>query len=77
MDVSREQCIGEMALSLVIGNLITIVIFSLVHKQFTAAEAVGFLLGTWGVTTYCVWSVLDWIDKKKSRETDQGTHGKH
>ena len=77
--MSREECVREGATALVVGNLITIIAFSLVHQGFTTGgECFGFLLGTWGVATYCVWSVLDWIDRKKeSRETGEGTHGKH
>ena len=76
--MSREESVREGATALVVGNLITIIAFSLVHQGFTTGECFGFLLGTWGVATYCVWSVLDWIDRKKeSRETGEGTHGKH
>ena len=76
--MSREECVREGATALVVGNLITIIAFSLVHQGCTSGECFGFLLGTWGVATYCVWSVLDWIDRKKeSRETGEGTHGKH
>lgn len=61
----REQCLFELMTSLTIGNLITLIIFAALHTIFTPLEVVGFWVGTWFVATVCVWSVIDWIDRKR------------
>ena len=74
--MSREECIREMAVSMAIGNVITILLFAFLHENFKTGEAVGFLLGTWFVATYAVWSVIDWNDRRKSRDAVGRNHGK-
>ena len=56
----------EMMISLLIGNLITLVIFSALHAVFSPLELVGFWVGTWFITTYAVWTVIDILDRKKA-----------
>ena len=53
-------------ISLLIGNLITLVIFSALHAVFSPLEVVCFWVGTWFIATYAVWSVIDILDRKKA-----------
>lgn len=64
--MTREDCMKEMMISLLIGNLITLIIFSALHAVFSPLEVVCFWVGTWFVATYAVWTVIDILDRKKA-----------
>ena len=67
MGMKREDCLRELALSMAIGNVITIILFAIVHQRFGARDAVAFLIGTWAIATYAVWTISDIVDRKKGR----------
>ena len=64
--MNREDCMKEMMISMLIGNLITLVVFTALRAVLAPLEVVGFWVGTWFIATYCVWSVIDWMDRKKA-----------
>ena len=65
----REQYLGEMLISVIVGEVITMVIFSLVHQIFTSpGEVIAFWMGTHTTAVYAVWSVIVWIDEAKRGE---------
>lgn len=56
----------EMLISLLLGNMVTLIIFAALHAVFTPVEVVGFWVGTWFVSTYAVWTIIDILDRKKA-----------
>lgn len=64
--MTREDCMKEMLISLLIGNIVTLIIFAALHAVFTPVEVVGFWVGTWFISTYAVWTIIDILDRKKA-----------
>lgn len=74
--MNREKCRDEMSKALFFGNVITILIFALTHTIFEdAVEVLAYWSATWFVSTYVVWSGMDWI--KKCRDAWRSNHGRH
>ena len=64
----REQYMKEMLISIGIGELITMIIFALVHQMFVyPAEVIAFWIGTHMVAMYVVWSLLALADEGRRK----------
>lgn len=64
--MDHEQCVKEMYQALTLAGVVTMIIFAFVHTMFTSAgECIGFFIGTQVVGTYVVWSVMDWMERKR------------
>ena len=76
--MTRDQCIREMYTSLLIGNVITVIIFAFSHEIFVNAfEVISYWIGTWFVATYATWTIIDIIDRhKKCRSARKSICGK-
>ena len=72
--MSREKCLEEMMISMVTGMCISILVISICHEMFCPVELAAFWFGTWCIATYAVWSIIDWVDKKKGRDTGLNGH---
>ena len=63
--MNREQCLEEMSISLLFGGIICMIALAFLHKHFvTPVEVIAFWLSSWMICSYCVWSVIDWIDRR-------------
>ena len=64
---NHEKCVKEMYQSLTLAGVVTMIIFAFVHTMFAnAMECIGFFMGTQVVATYAVWSVMDWMERKRA-----------
>ena len=58
----------EMLVSAGIGELITLIIFALVHQMFThPGEVVAFWAGTHMIAMYAVWTLLVLADEGRQK----------
>ena len=73
----REKNLAEMVKAMVWGNLVTVIAIAALHTVFSPVEIVAFWAGTWLIGTYAAWSVIDWTDKKNSRNAETERYGKH
>lgn len=64
--MEHEKCVKEMYQALALAGEVTMIIFAFVHTMFTnAGECIAFFAGTQVVGTYAVWSVIDWMERKR------------
>lgn len=63
--MTREECFREMCISMAFGGLITLFVFLIIYRVCSPLEVVAYWVCTWAISTYGVWSVIDWMDRKK------------
>lgn len=64
--MDHDKCVMQMYQALALAGALTMIIFAFVHTVFdSAGECLAFFIGTQVVGTYAVWSVMDWIERKR------------
>lgn len=63
--MTREELLTEFIQALIGGELITLVVFMATHELYHGAEILAWWIAVHMIATYCVWTVLDILDRVK------------
>ena len=60
----REKNLEECLVSLVLGELITMIVFACCHHIFNGCEVIVFWVGTHMTATYAMWTLIELKERR-------------
>ena len=71
--MKRETALEEMVMAVIMGGIVTMIVFAFIHQDMNPGEVMAFWTGIWTVATYASWSIIIWA--KRCRDAWQCNHG--
>ena len=72
--MTRQELLEEFIQALLLGELITLVIFTATHELYHGMEVVAWWIAVHMIATYVVWTILDIRDRYKKSHQLLGQH---
>ena len=67
--MNREKNLEEMCRAMAGGGVIGAICLSFVNQELHGPlDLLAYWIATWMISTYCVWSVIDWIDRARNKK---------